>query len=135
MPINDCKLIKLPRFEDSRGMLTFIENDNQIPFKINRIYYLYENKNMQVIRGQHAHKNLKQLFIAISGSFDIFLNDGKEEQKYHLSSKDHGLYVCPMIWRELSNFSSDAVCLVLASEKYDEKDYLHNFRDFQAKIY
>ena len=90
---------------------------------------------MQVIRGQHAHKNLKQLFIAISGSFDIFLNDGKEEQKYHLSSKDHGLYVCPMIWRELSNFSSDAVCLVLASEKYDEKDYLHNFRDFQAKIY
>ena len=133
MALKDCKIIKLPKLSEPKGSLSFIENEKHIPFKIRRIYYLYEN-NSKMIRGEHAHKKLKQLVLPISGSFDITINDGHDIKKFHLNSKDSGLYLCPMIWRELSNFSSDAVCLVLASQLYDEEDYIHDFNNFILQV-
>ena len=128
--LNNCKLIDLPHIQDERGSLSFVEVDAQISFGIARIYYLYDVPDAKV-RGAHAHKNLQQLVIPISGSFDIELDDGKSKKIYHLNSPDQGLYICPMIWRDLSNFSKDAVCLVLASEKYDESDYIRDYKDFK----
>lgn len=133
MTIEDCKLIKLPEFSDNRGSLCAIENNKEIPFEIKRIYYLYKNlKN--TIRGSHAHKELKQLIIAIKGSFDILLDDGNNKKNFNLNSEKEGLFICPMIWRELSNFSSDAVCLVLASDLYKEKDYYRDYDDFLISL-
>ena len=130
MSLKYCKFIKLPKLTDHRGSLTFIEGENHIPFKVARLYYLYENIS-NLTRGEHAHRELEQLFIAISGSFDITLNDGSEEKTYHLNLKNIGLYIPPMIWRELNNFSRDAVCMVLASEPYDKLDYINEFSKFK----
>jgi|TARA_B100001093_G_scaffold424870_1_gene418170 dTDP-4-dehydrorhamnose 3,5-epimerase-like enzyme len=129
MSIKKCKIIELPLLNDDRGDLTFIENNKHIPFSIKRIYYLYNN-HLNLIRGRHAHKNLHQLFIAISGSFDVFLNDGKEDTSFKLDKKNVGLYVPKMIWRELKNFSQDSVCLVLASDLYKEDDYIRDYDKF-----
>lgn len=124
------RLIDLPEFHDSRGGLTFIESERDIPFPIKRIYFLYQVPNRRV-RGAHAHKALHQLFIAVAGSFDIELDDGcGSKASHHLSRPEKGLYVGPMVWRELTNFSRGAVCLVLASEAYDEDDYYRNYDDF-----
>lgn len=124
------RLIELPHIHDGRGSLSFIESSVHIPFDITRIYYLYGVPDTKV-RGAHAHKNLKQLIIPISGSFDIELDDGSSKNTFHLNRPDQGLYICPMIWRDLSNFTADAVCLVLASEKYDESDYIRDYDDFR----
>jgi dTDP-4-dehydrorhamnose 3,5-epimerase-like enzyme len=129
MALKDCKIIKLPKLSELKGSLSFIESEKHIPFKIRRIYYLYENHS-KMIRGEHAHKNLEQLIVPISGSFDITINDGHDIEKFHLNAKNSGLYLCPMIWRELSNFSDNAVCLVLASELYEKDDYIHDFNNF-----
>lgn len=128
--IQSCSLIELPHIQDGRGSLSFVESNTHIPFDIARIYYLYgvpDNK----VRGAHAHKQLQQLIVPISGSFDIELDDGTSKKTFHLDRPDQGLYICPMIWRDLSNFSNDAICLVLASEKYDESDYIRDYKDFR----
>lgn len=125
-PLKRVKLIELPKISDPRGNLTFVEGGDHIPFPIERVYYLYDVPG-GASRGGHAHKNLEQLIIAISGSFDVVLTDGREKKRFHLNRSYFGLYVPTMLWRELDNFSSGAVCMVLASNKYDESDY---FRDY-----
>jgi len=129
MNIDRCQLIDLPKLSDPRGNLTFIEAGNHIGFDIKRVYYLYDVPGGSE-RGGHAHKELHQLIIAISGSFDVVLDDGKSKKRIHLARSYYGLYVCPMIWRELDNFSSGSVCMVLASNKYDESDYYRDYRLF-----
>jgi hypothetical protein len=130
MGVADCKIINLPKIADPRGNLTFIEAGRHIPFEIKRVYYLYDVPGGGE-RGGHAHKELSQLIVAMSGSFDVVLDDGKEKQRFHLNRSYYGLYVCPMIWRELDNFSSGSVCMVLASNQYHESDY---FRDYQEYL-
>jgi hypothetical protein len=129
MNIDNCKIIDLPKIADPRGNLTFIEGGDHIPFDIQRVYYLFDVPG-GAERGGHAHKGLHQLIIAMSGSFDVVLDDGKNKKRVHLARSYYGLYVCPMIWRELDNFSSGSVCMVLASNKYDEEDYYRNYEDF-----
>jgi len=129
MPIEDCKLIELPKITDPRGNISFVEGGQHIPFDIKRVYYLYDVPGGSD-RGSHAHKNLHQFIIAMSGSFDVELDDGKEKKRYHLNRSYYGLYVCPMMWRYLDNFSSGAVCMVLASAYYDEADYIRDYTDF-----
>ena len=129
MNIDLCKIIELPKIADPRGNLTFVESGNQIPFDIQRVYYLYDVPGGSE-RGGHAHKGLHQLIIAMSGSFDVLLDDGKKKKRVHLSRSYYGLYVCPMIWRELDNFSSGSVCMVLASNKYDEADYYRDYAEY-----
>ncbi len=129
MPLNDCRLIELPKITDPRGNLTFVEGGNHIPFDIKRVYYLYDVPGGSD-RGAHGHKNLHQFVIAMSGSFDIVLDDGDRQRRFHLNRSYYGLYVCPMMWRTLDNFSSGGVCIVLASERYDESDYIRDYNDF-----
>lgn len=130
MSISNCRMIDLPKISDPRGNLTFVEGGQHIPFDIQRVYYLYDVPG-GAERGGHAHKGLQQLLIAMSGSFDVVLDDGSGKKRYHLNRSYSGLYVCPMIWRELDNFSSGSVCMVLASNRYDENDY---YRDYQEYI-
>ena len=127
--IDACQMASLPKISDPRGNLTFIEGGTHIPFDIQRVYYLYDVPG-GAERGGHAHKGLQQLIIAMSGSFDVVLDDGISKKRVHLNRSYSGLYVCPMIWRELDNFSSGSVCMVLASNKYDEKDYYRDYADF-----
>ena len=129
MSIADCKLVDLPRINDPRGNLTFIEGGRHIDFDIQRVYYLYDVPGGSE-RGGHAHKALRQLIIAMSGSFDVHLDDGLHKRTVHLNRSYVGLYVCPMIWRELDNFSSGSVCMVLASNRYDESDYFRQYDEF-----
>lgn len=129
MSIQNCNIIELPRINDPRGNLTFIEARRQIPFDISRVYYLYDVPGGSE-RGGHAHKALHQLIIAMSGSFDIHLDDGFDKKTIHMNRSYNGLYVCPMIWREIDNFSSGAVCMVLASDYYDEQDYYRDYDSF-----
>lgn len=129
MSLEHCKIIELPKIGEPRGNLTFIEGKRHIPFDIKRVYYLYDVPG-GAERGGHAHKDLHQLIIAMSGSFDMVLDDGKKKKRFHLNRSYYGLYVCPMVWREMDNFSSGAVCLVLASNLYDESDYYRNYDDF-----
>jgi hypothetical protein len=123
------KIINLPRINDPRGNLTFIENDTHIPFHIKRVYYLYDVPGGSE-RGGHALKNLEQLIVAMSGSFDVTLDDGKQINKFHLNRSYFGLYVPKMMWRELDNFSSGSICMVLASNKYSEDDYYRSYNEF-----
>lgn len=131
--INQCRIIGLPKITDSRGSLTFIEGAQHIPFEIQRIYYLYDVPD-GTQRGGHAHRDLHQLFIAISGSFDIHLDDGYGKKTIHMNVRNQGLYVCPMIWRNIDNFSSGAVCMVLASNHYDEADYYRDYDVFLNNV-
>ena len=126
-------MIDLPKIADPRGNLTFIEEGRHVPFQIRRVYYLYDVPGGSE-RGGHAHKELSQLIVAMSGSFDVILKDGKKEARYHLNRSYNGLYVCPMIWRELDNFSSGSVCMVLASNFYDESDYYREYTDYLKAI-
>jgi hypothetical protein len=129
MSIEQCRIIELPKIEDARGNLSFIEGGIHIPFEIKRAYYLYDVPGGSD-RGSHAHKNLHQFIVAMSGSFDVVLDDGKEQKRFHLNRSYYGLYVCPMMWRLLDNFSSGAVCMVLASTHYDETDYIRDYDEF-----
>ncbi len=129
MNLDNCQMVDLPRVNDPRGNLTFIEANRHVPFEIRRVYYLYDVPGGSE-RGGHAHKQLHQLIIAMSGSFDIHLDDGCKKKTIHMNRSYHGLYVCPMIWREIDNFSSGAVCMVLASENYDELDYYRDYDEF-----
>lgn len=129
MPLNKCKLLDFPKIIDPRGNLTFIEGSDHVPFEIKRVYYLYDVPGGSV-RGGHAHKDLNQMIIALSGSFDVQLDDGSKKEIYHLNSPSKGLLVTPMVWRELNNFSSGSVCLVLASEHFSEEDYYRDYSQF-----
>jgi dTDP-4-dehydrorhamnose 3,5-epimerase-like enzyme len=129
MGLEAVKIIDLPKVEDPRGSLSFVEGHSQIPFDIQRIYYLYDVPG-GAERGGHAHKELQQLIIAMSGSFDVVLSDGREEKRFHLNRPYYGLYVPTMLWRELDNFSSGSVCLVLASNTYDESDYYREHDEY-----
>ena len=131
MSIDLCRLIQLPKISDPRGNLTFIEGGRHVPFDIARVYYLYDVPG-GASRGGHAHKQLQQLIIAMSGSFDVVLDDGRNKKTFSLNRSYVGLYVPTMIWRELENFSSGAVCTVMASNHYDEADYYRDYDEFLA---
>src|SRR5512139_636684 len=129
MELSDCKLIELPKIQDPRGNLTFIENDRHIPFVIRRVFYLYDVPG-GADRAGHALKKCHQFLIAMSGSFDVSVFNGKEKQKFHLNRVYYGLHLPRMFCREINNFSSGSVCLALASEPYDEKDYYRDYREY-----
>lgn len=127
--VDECRLVDLPRVHDPRGNLTFIEANGQVPFAINRVYYLYDVPGGET-RGGHAHLELQQFIIAASGSFDVVLDDGRERRRFHLNRSYFGLFLPRMIWRELDNFSSGSVCLVLASAHFDEADYIREYTEY-----
>ena len=126
--VNDCQLVDIRKYSDTRGYLSVIENDIDVPFEIKRIYYLYMVP--EVARGAHAHKELKQLLIATSGSVDVIMDDGINKSTFHLDKPWKGLLVAPGLWRDLVNFSGGAVLMCLASEKYDAADYIRDYNDF-----
>jgi len=128
--IYDCTIIHLPKIENKAGNITSIENSKDIPLKVKRIYYLYDVPGGEA-RGGHAHKNLYQVIVAASGSFDVLLDDGNNKKVVNLKRPYIALYVVPGLWRELLNFSSGSICLVLASELYEENDYIRNYLDFK----
>ena len=127
--VNDCRIINLRKITDVRGNLTPIEGGIDIPFNIKRIYYLYDVPGGES-RGAHAHKELYQLIVAASGSFSVVLDDGHAKKTFNLNRSYYGLLVVPGIWRDLNNFSSGAVLLCLASEKYMAEDYIRDYNDF-----
>lgn len=125
----ECSVIPLKKIHNRAGNITIVEGENNIPFQIKRIYYLYDIPSGEV-RGGHAHKALYQLIIATSGSFDVLLDDGLNKRIVRLNRPDYGLLIVPGIWRELFEFSSGSVCLVLASTKFDDADYIRDYSDF-----
>jgi dTDP-4-dehydrorhamnose 3,5-epimerase-like enzyme len=131
--IDDCYIIKLPKITDPRGNLTFIEGGRHVPFEIKRVYYTYDVPG-GAERGGHAHRKLKQFLVAMSGSFDVILDDGRNKRRFHLNRSYYGLYICPMVWREMDNFSSGSVCMAIASEFYDEFDYYRDYNEFLKAI-
>lgn len=133
MGLEDCKIVELPRVNDPRGNLTFIEGGRHVPFDIKRVYYLYDVPG-GATRAGHGHRALRQVIIAMSGSFDVTLDDGRERRRFHLNRSYYGLHVAPMMWREIDNFSSGSVCMVLASEYYDEADYFRGYEDFLRAV-
>jgi len=127
--LNVGRCIKLPKIKDVRGNLTFIEQERHIPFNIQRVYYLYDVPGGES-RGGHAHRELEQFIIAVNGSFNLMLDDGKSSERIQLNRSYYGIHIPPGTWRELENFSSGSVCLVLASRHYDEDDYIRDREDF-----
>ena len=134
MSISNCKILKIPVVHDLRGNLSVIENNSMLPFKMQRVYYLYDVPP-ESSRGGHAHKTLKQLIIAISGSFKIRIDDGHSSKIFHLNTPSEGLYICPYIWREVLNFTTNSICMVIASETYYEDDYIRNYKDFKLEVF
>jgi hypothetical protein len=130
MPINDLEIINLPKILDPRGNLSFVEEAKHIPFSIERSYWIYDVPGGET-RGGHAYKKNCEFIIALSGSFDVILNDGVEEKKYSLNRSYYGLYIPAMIWRRIENFSTNSLSLILASTKYDENDYIRDFDYFK----
>lgn len=133
MSLEDCRLIKLPKIADPRGNLTFIEGARHVPFDIKRVYYLYDVPG-GAERGGHAHKDLQQFLIAASGSFEVEVTDGAEKRTFSLNRSYYGLYIPKMIWRDMTNFSSGSVCLVLASAYYDEQDYYRDYDEYLQAV-
>jgi len=133
MSLDNVRIIELPKILDERGNLTFIEGGNHIPFKIERTYMIYDVPGGET-RGGHAYMELNEFIVALSGSFDVVLDDGNEKRTYSLNRSFYGLFVPKMIWRGLENFSTNALCMILASEKYNEDDYLRDYDLFKNKI-
>lgn len=127
------RLINLQKKDDERGSLTVLEKGKEIPFSIKRVYYLSDTLD-RASRGFHAHKRLEQIAICVAGSCEVLLDDGFMRKTFFLDSSDVGLYIGNFVWREMHNFSSDCVLLVLASEKYDENDYIRSYEDFKERI-
>jgi WxcM-like protein len=130
MRLDACRMIDLPKIVDPRGSLTFVEGGRHVPFEIRRVYYLYDVPG-GAARAGHGHRTLEQLIVAVSGSFDVELDDGRSRIKYHLNRAASGLYMPGMIWRQIDNFSTGSVCLVMASDHFDEADY---YRDYDAFV-
>jgi hypothetical protein len=128
--VYDCSIIEIDKHHDEKGNISVIENGKTIPFDVRRVYYLYDIPGGES-RGGHAHKELRQLIVAVSGSFNVMLDDGNVKRTYTLNRPYQGLLVVPGIWRELDDFSSGSVCLVLASHKYDDADYLRDYESFK----
>ena len=126
--IKGTRIIDIPKIKDTRGNLAVIEKD-VLPFKINRVYYLYDVPS-DAYRGGHAHKNLQQFLISLSGSFEVILDDGKIRETIMLNKPDKGLLIPTGVWRELQNFSAGSVCLVLSSHEFSEDDYIRDYKEF-----
>lgn len=133
MSVHDCQLIDLPKISDSRGNLSFAEGGRHLPFEIRRIYYLYDVPS-SAERGAHGHRELQQVMIALAGSVEVELDDGFERRTCRLDDPAKGLYVCPMIWRELRKFSPGTVVLVVASLFHDEADYFRDYPSFLEAV-
>lgn len=131
--IEKLKIIDLPKIGDVRGNLSFIESENHIPFEIKRVYWIYDVPGGEK-RGGHAFKEQSEFIVAMSGSFDIIIDDGTEEKIFHLNRSYYGLYVPCGIWRRIENFSTNSLALIVASTKYDENDYIRNYDDFKGEI-
>ena len=131
--INQIKLINLPKIVDSRGNLSFVEELNHVPFEIKRTYWIYDVPGGEV-RGSHAYKQNEEFIIALSGSFDVILDDGNEQKRYHLNRSYYGLYVPKMMWRFMDNFSTNSLALVLSSTAYNENDYIRDFEIFKKAV-
>lgn len=129
----DCRILDLPKVPDVRGNLTFIENSRHIPFEVKRVFYTYDVPGGES-RAEHANINTEQFIIAMSGSFDVTIDDGYKRVKFQLNRAHYGLYVPKMIWRGIENFSSGAVCLVLASSFYSKDDYIRDYEEFIKKV-
>jgi len=125
----EAKLFELPKITDPRGNLSFLESNNHIPLEIKRCYWIYDVPGGE-IRGSHAFKKSKEFIIALSGSFDVVLNDGKKDYKFSLNRSFYGLYIPNLTWRRIENFSTNSLALVSSSEKYDVKDYIRNYNEF-----
>jgi dTDP-4-dehydrorhamnose 3,5-epimerase-like enzyme len=130
MRLKDVQLIQLPKIPDERGNLSFFENEKQVPFTIARTYWIYDVPGGQT-RGGHAYKTLQEFIIALSGSFDVVLNDGYEEQKFTLNRSNTGLFVPGMIWRHMENFATNSLALIAADDFYKETDYIRDFAAFK----
>lgn len=133
MSFSNCRIIDLPKIPDARGNLSFVEAENHIPFEIRRVFYLYDVPGGES-RAGHALRSCHQFIIAISGSFDVLLDDGNQKVRHTLNRSYYGLHVQPRVWRVLDNFSSGAVCLVLASEYYDASGYFREYEDFIREL-
>lgn len=133
MSVDDCRLIELPRITDLRGNLTVIESGRHIPFEIKRVFYLYDVPG-GATRGGHAHRALHQVLIAMSGSFTVTVDDGGRRKKFRLNRSYFGLYMPPLIWREIDDFSSGSVCLAVVSDFFDEADYYRTYEEFLDRV-
>ena len=129
MTLSEVRIIDLPKILDPRGNLSFIEENKHIPFTIERTYWIYDVPGGE-IRGSHAYKENCEFIVALSGSFDVILHDGKQEQKYSLNRSYYGLYIPKMLWRSIENFSTNSLALVLSSTQYNEADYIRDFKNF-----
>jgi dTDP-4-dehydrorhamnose 3,5-epimerase-like enzyme len=130
MTLQDVKLLKLPKILDERGNLSFFENDKQIPFSIARAYWIYDVPGGE-IRGGHAYHSLQEVIVALSGSFDVVLNDGNEQRSFTLNRSYTGLYVPKEIWRHMENFSTNSLALIVADQRYNEKEYIRDIEQFR----
>ncbi len=133
MYIENCRFIEFPKITDARGNLIYIEAERHVPFKIERLFYLYDVPPGQT-RGGHAHKTLQQVLVCLSGSFDVLVEDGHNQKHIELNRPSEGLYIPPLIWDTEMNFSPGSVCLVLASEMYCETDYHRNYDDYLEAV-
>lgn len=131
--LSDVKLINLPKFEDPRGNLTFIEEEKHIPFKIERAYWIYDVPGGQ-IRGGHAFKEQQELIVALSGSFDVVIDDGKQKQTFSLNRSYYGLYIPTGLWRSMENFSTNSLALVLSSTIFNKEDYILNHKEYKRYL-
>lgn len=127
--VDDCKIIQLSKHHRPQGNLTVVENGKDVPFDVKRVYYLYDVPG-GATRGGHAHRELSQLIVAVSGCFSVMLDDGHNQRVFQLNRSNVGIYIAPGIWRVLDDFSSGSVCLVLASERYDASDYINDYDEF-----
>lgn len=123
------RIIELPKIEDPRGNLTFIEEENHIPFRIKRVYWIYDVPGGQ-IRGGHAFKKQQELIVALSGSFDVVVDNGKQKQTFSLNRSYYGLYIPAGLWREMNNFSTNSLAMVLSSTEFTEEDYIRNYQEY-----
>lgn len=133
MSLQQVKLLQLPKILDDRGNLSFFENNNQVPFNIQRVYWIYDVPGGE-FRGGHAYQDLQEVIIALSGSFDVVLHDGKEEKKFSLNRSYTGLYVPKMIWRHLENFSTNSLALIVTDKIFEEQQYIRDFEAFKNVV-
>jgi len=133
MPLSEVKLLELPKILDPRGNLSFLQNNDQLPFAVQRVYWIYDVPGGD-FRGGHAYRSLQEVIVSLSGSFDVVLSDGYEEKKFTLNRSYYGLYVPKMIWRQLENFSTNALAFIAADQPYSEQDYIRDFEAFKQTV-